>query len=154
MKTIIIAGGTGFLGQSIEKYFSNLGYEIKILTRKPLKENHIYWDAQTLNDWTTNIENADALINLTGKSVDCRYNAKNKKLIYDSRINSTTILGKAVQQCKQPPKLWMNASTATIYRYSLDKEMTELDGEFGNDFSMNIAKSWEKAFSEIDTPNT
>ncbi|HBS12745.1 MAG TPA: TIGR01777 family protein [Flavobacteriaceae bacterium] len=154
MKTIIIAGGTGFLGQSIEKYFSNLGYEIKILTRKPLKENHIYWDAQTLNDWTTNIENADVLINLTGKSVDCRYNAKNKKLIYDSRINSTTILGKAVQQCKQPPKLWMNASTATIYRYSLDKEMTELDGEFGNDFSMNIAKSWEKAFSEIDTPNT
>jgi len=154
MKTIIIAGGTGFLGQVLENHFSNSGYSIKILTRNPTKENHIYWDAETLDKWTDSLENTKVLINLTGKSVDCRYTAKNKKIIYDSRINSTTILGKAIQQCKNPPKLWMNASTATIYKYSLDKEMTETNGIIGDDFSMNIAKSWEKAFNDIETPNT
>ena len=154
MKTIVIAGGTGFLGQSLEKYFSKIDYDIKILTRNPKNSNHIYWDAKSLDKWTNSLEKADVLLNLTGKSVDCRYTTENKKLIYDSRINSTTILGKAVQQCEQPPKLWMNASTATIYKYSLDKEMTELEGKFGDDFSMNIAKSWEQSFTEIDTPNT
>ncbi len=154
MKTIIIAGGTGFLGQVLENHFSKNGYSIKILTRNPTKENHIYWDATSLGKWSDSLENTEALINLTGKSVDCRYTTKNKKLIYDSRIDSTTILGKAIQQSKNPPKLWMNASTATIYRYSLDIEMTETNGEIGDDFSMNIAKSWEHAFTKIETPTT
>ncbi len=154
MKTILIAGGTGFLGKSLEKYFLTLNYSVKILTRNPTKENHIYWDAKSFNKWTDSLENTEVLINLTGKSVDCRYTTKNKKLIYDSRINSTTILGKAIQQSKNPPKLWMNASTATIYRYSLDREMTESNGEIGDDFSMNIAKSWEHAFTKIATPTT
>lgn len=154
MKTIIIAGGSGFLGQVLEKYFTKLRYTVKILTRNPKKENDIFWDAQTFGKWTNELENSEALINLTGKSVDCRYTDKNKKEIYDSRINSTQILSKAIQQCKQPPKVWMNASTATIYRHSLDKEMTEQNGEIGDDFSMNIAKSWEKACNEFDTPKT
>ena len=154
MKTIIIAGGTGFLGKVLENYFSTEGYEIKILTRKPTKENHIYWDAKTLGDWISVLEKTDALINLTGKSVDCRYTEKNKKLIYNSRIDSTHILGKAINQCEHPPKVWFNSSTATIYRHSLDTKMTEENGEIGGDFSMNIAKSWEKAFNEIENPKT
>ncbi|MBJ2174924.1 TIGR01777 family oxidoreductase [Aureibaculum sp. A20] len=154
MKTIVIAGGSGFLGQVLENYFTKIGYTVKILTRYPKKEYDVYWDANTLGKWTIVLEDSEALINLTGKSVDCRYTDKNKKEIYDSRINSTQILGKAIQLCEQPPKVWMNASTATIYRYSLDKKMTEINGEIGDDFSMNIAKSWEKEFNQFDTHKT
>ncbi|WP_179008746.1 TIGR01777 family oxidoreductase [Winogradskyella forsetii] len=154
MKTIIIAGGTGFLGQVLESYFSKKGYDTKILTRKPTKPNHIYWNAKELDHWTASLEGADALINLTGKSVDCRYTEANRKLIYDSRIDSTHILGLAVNLCENPPKVWMNMSTSTIYEGSYTKEMTEIDGDIGNDFSMNIAKSWEAAFNSIITPKT
>ncbi len=154
MKTIIIAGGSGFLGQVLEKYFSKKGYQIKILTRHPMKGNHIFWDAKNIGNWIPELENSEAFINLTGKSVDCRYTKKNKKRIYDSRIESTKIIGEAINLCENPPKVWFNSSTATIYRYSLDKEMTEKNGEIGDDFSMNIAKSWEKAFFEITNPKT
>jgi len=154
MKIIIIAGGTGFLGQVLENYLSTKGYQLKILTRNPVKENHIYWDAKNLDTWVSELEHSEALINLTGKSVDCRYNDKNKKLIYSSRIESTYVLGKAINNCKHPPKVWFNSSTATIYRHSLDTKMTEEHGEIGDDFSTNIAKSWEKAFTEIENPKT
>lgn len=154
MKTIIIAGGTGFLGQVLESYFSKKGYDIKILTRKTTKPNHVYWNAKDLDQWTNTLEGADILINLTGKSVDCRYTEENKKLIYDSRIDATHTLGLAINLCERPPKLWFNSSTATIYRHSTDKEMTEELGEIGDDFSMNIAKSWEKAFYSITNPKT
>lgn len=154
MKTIIIAGGTGFLGQVLENYFLNKEYQIKILTRTPKKENHIFWDAKNLGTWTKSLENIETIINLTGKSVDCRYTENNKKLIYESRIDSTNIIGKAINLCKTPPKIWINSSTATIYKHSLEKEMDEENGEIGNDFSMNIAKSWEKAFNIIQNPKT
>jgi len=154
MKTIIIAGGTGFLGQVLENYFMSQGYDIKILTRKPTKSNHIYWNAKDLDQWTKALEDTDALINLTGKSVDCRYTEANKKLIHDSRIDSTNILGKAINKSKNPPKSWLNMSTSTIYEDSYKKQMTEENGDIGNDFSMNIAKSWEAAFNTIITPHT
>jgi len=154
MKTIIIAGGSGFLGQVLENHFIQKKYKILILTRQPKKENDIYWNATDLGEWTIALENSDVLINLTGKSVDCRYNEKNKKLIYDSRINSTNVLGLAINLCENPPKLWMNASTATIYRDSYDKKMCEHSGDIGDDFSMNIAKSWENAFYSIPNPKT
>ncbi|WOD42283.1 TIGR01777 family oxidoreductase [Hwangdonia lutea] len=154
MKKIIIAGGTGFLGQVLENYLNTKGYKIKILTRHPKKENDVFWNAKHLGNWINELENADVLINLTGKSVDCRYNEKNKKLIYDSRIDATNILGLAINRCENPPKIWINSSTATIYKHSLYKEMTEDKGEIGNDFSMNIAKSWEEAFYGISNVNT
>jgi uncharacterized protein (TIGR01777 family) len=91
---------------------------------------------------------------LTGKSVDCRYTVTNKKLIYSSRIESTKILNEAVLKCVNPPKVWLNSSTATIYRHSIDKQMDEYTGEIGDDFSMNIAKSWEKEFFSCHTPST
>ena len=154
MKTIIIAGGSGFLGQVLESYFSTKGHKIIILTRHPKKENDVFWNAKDLGNLANQLENAEVLINLTGKSVDCRYNEKNKKLIYDSRIDSTNIIGLAINLCKNPPKLWINSSTATIYKDSLNKEMIEENGEIGDDFSMNIAKSWEKTFYNITNPKT
>lgn len=153
-KTIIIAGGSGFLGKVLDNYFSNKSYLVKILTRHPKRDNEIYWNAKELGDWQKALERTDVLINLTGKSVDCRYTDKNKKEIYDSRINSTHLLGLAVNLCKKPPKVWFNSSTATIYEGSLTQEMTEENGIIGDDFSMNIAKSWEKAFNEITVPKT
>ncbi len=153
-KTIIIAGGSGFLGQVLETYFSTKGYTIKILTRNPKRDNEIYWNAVDLGNWQHELEHAEVLINLTGKSVDCRYTEENKKEIYNSRINSTHLLGLAVNLCDNPPKIWFNSSTATIYKSSLNQEMTEEKGIIGDDFSMNIAKSWEKAFHEITLPKT
>lgn len=151
---IIIAGGSGFLGQILENYLIKQGYRVQILTRKPVQINHVLWDAKTLGYWTEELENAKAIINLTGKSVDCRYNDANKALIYSSRIDSTRIIGQAINSCRNPPKTWINSSTATIYRHSLDKEMTEKNGVIGNDFSMNIAKGWEKEFYNHKTPTT
>jgi hypothetical protein len=154
MKTIIIAGGSGFLGQVLETYFSEKDYTIKILTRLPVKDNHIYWDAKNLGRWGKALEGAEAVINLTGKSVDCRYTDENRRLIYDSRVLSTHALGLAINLCDHPPKVWINASTATIYKHSLHKEMTESEGEIGDGFSENIASSWEFAFNSIVNPKT
>ncbi|MEO8535459.1 MAG: TIGR01777 family oxidoreductase [Flavobacterium sp.] len=158
MNKLIIAAGTGFLGQSIVNHFKNKFEEIVILTRGNNKTidgvKYVNWNARTFSGWEKELENAAVLINLTGKSVDCRYTQQNKKEILLSRIESTKVLNKAVLNCTNPPKHWLNSSTSTIYRFSLDKQMDETDGEIGNDFSMNIAQSWEKAFFKTETPNT
>ncbi len=151
---IIIAGGSGFLGKSLEKYFMNKGHEVWVLTRKPKHFNEIYWDAQNLGNWIDKLENADVLINMTGKSVDCRYNEKNKSEILNSRISSTKILQKAIENTKNPPKLWLNSSSATIYIHSETQLNNEENGVIGDDFSINICKAWEKAFFENDLPKT
>lgn len=143
---IIIAGGTGFLGENLETYFTKKANQVYILTRKPQRENEIYWDAKTIGDWKNILEKADILINLTGKSVDCRYHDKNKQEIYSSRIESTRILQEAIDLCTEKPKIWLNASSATIYVHSEKHLNTEEDGVIGDDFSMNICKSWEEEF--------
>lgn len=158
MKKLIIAAGTGFLGKVLVNHFANKCEEIIILTRGSSKTTHhvryVHWDAKTLSGWEAELENASVLINLAGKSVDCRYTTKNKKEILSSRVDSTKILNEAVLLCKNPPKHWLNSSTSTIYRFSLDKQMTEKNGEIGNDFSMNVAKAWEKTFFETKTLRT
>ncbi|MDQ0064143.1 TIGR01777 family oxidoreductase [Chryseobacterium lathyri] len=150
---VIIAGGTGFLGESLEKYFRGKNDQVFILTRRPKRDNEIYWDARTLGEWKNSIDGADVLINLTGKTVDCRYHEKNKKEIYTSRIYSTRILQQAVDQCAIKPKIWLNAASATIYVHSETQLNTEENGIIGDDFSMNICKSWEKEFFKIDNKN-
>ncbi len=150
---IIIAGGTGFLGENLEQFFLNKNYEVKILTRNPKRENEIFWDSKTIGTWKNELENTDILINLAGKSVDCRYNEKNKKEINNSRINSTRILQQAIDECQYPPKIWLNASSATIYVHSEMHLNTEKNGIIGDDFSMNICKSWEKEFFKTENPN-
>jgi len=147
---IIIAAGTGFLGKNLEKYFTEKGNQVYILTRNPKRKNEILWDAKTLGEWKNLLENSDVLINLAGKSVDCGYTDKNKQEIYDSRINSTKILQQAVDNCINKPKIWLNASSATIYVHSETHLNTEENGIIGDDFSMNICKSWEKEFFKTE----
>lgn len=158
MKKLIIAAGTGFLGEVLIKHFKDKFEEITILTRGESKTNgnikYVNWNAKTFSGWEKEFENATVLINLTGKSVDCRYTKENKKEILLSRIESTKILNKAILNCQNPPKHFLNSSTSTIYRFSLDKEMDEINGEIGNDFLMNVAQSWEKAFFKTETPKT
>ncbi|MCA6067857.1 TIGR01777 family oxidoreductase [Chryseobacterium sp. RG1] len=150
---ITIAAGTGFLGKNLERYFTEKGNQVYILTRNPKRKNEIYWDAKTLSEWKNYIENTDVLINLTGKSVDCRYNEKNKQEIYSSRIESTKILQQAIDQCINKPKVWLNASSATIYVHSETHLNTEENGIIGDDFSMNICKSWENEFFKGNSDN-
>jgi len=147
---IIIAAGTGFLGKNLEKYFTEKGNSVYILTRNPKRKNEIHWDAKSLGEWKNLLENSDVLINLTGKSVDCRYTDKNKKEIYSSRIKSTKVLQQAIEECINKPKVWLNASSATIYVHSEKHLNTEDNGIIGDDFSMNICKSWEKEFVKTE----
>ena len=158
MKKLIIAAGTGFLGNVLIQHFKNKFEEIVILTRgkSEIKNQikYVNWNAKSFSGWEKELENTDVVINLAGKSVDCRYTEKNKTEILASRIDSTKILNQAILQCKNPPKHFINSSTATIYRHSEDKEMDEYTGEIGNDFSMNVAKTWEKTFYEVETQKT
>jgi uncharacterized protein (TIGR01777 family) len=100
------------------------------------------------------LEGADLVLNLAGKSVDCRYNEKSKRAILYSRIETTRLIGEAITACKQPPGLWINSSTATIYRHAEDRPMTEDGGEIGKGFSVDVAKAWEKTFFDFSLPFT
>lgn len=147
-KRIIIAGGTGFLGKALYTYFTGKGFEVYILTRNPQYDYEVYWDGKELGEWCYLLEGAYALINLAGKSVNCRYTEKNKVLIRSSRLDSTHILGKALQAFSPAPTYWINASTATIYAHTLGDAPanTERAGKIADDFSVLVAKDWEAAF--------
>ncbi|MBX2844247.1 MAG: TIGR01777 family oxidoreductase [Flammeovirgaceae bacterium] len=155
---IIIPGGSGFLGQVLIKYFLGKGMEVVVLSRKPGMVNgnlkYVFWDGENLGDWAKELEGAKAVVNLAGRSVDCRYNEKNKKAIYDSRLNSTAVLGKVIANCKKPPEVWINAASATIYRHAEDRPMDEETGEIGTGFSVDVCKKWEALFNEIEVPGT
>jgi uncharacterized protein len=150
MKKLILAAGSGYLGHVLADYFKDRFSDIVILSRRvaPARKNirTVVWNARKAGPWVEELENADVLINLTGKSVDCRYTPKNKAEIYASRLESTRVLGYAIQRCASPPKLWINASSATIYEASYDKDQTEATGTIGNDFSMDVCKKWEATF--------
>ena len=148
-KKVVIAGGTGFIGQYLESKYTKLGYEVLIVSRQT---QHISWTDK--NGIVEALEQAELIINLAGKSVNCRYNEENKKEILDSRTQTTKILGEAILACKNPPQLWVNSSTATVYRHSEDQPMTEASGEIGTGFSVEIAKEWEKSFFAFQLPQT
>lgn len=149
VKKIVLAGGTGFVGQYLEEQFSSLGYEVMIISRN---NPNITWD--NTKELIRALEGSDLLINLAGKSVNCRYNEKNKNEILLSRTETTEILGSAIKECVNPPRLWINSSTATIYRHSEDRPMTEEGGEIGTGFSVEVAKEWERSFFSFDLPFT
>lgn len=148
-KKVVLAGGTGFIGRYLEKQFIQQNYEVIIISRQP---QHIAWtDTKGIK---AGVDNAELVINLAGKSVDCRYNEKNKKEIFDSRTETTRIIGEAIESVQNPPELWINSSTATIYRYAEDRPMTETTGEIGEGFSVEVAKAWEKSFFDFNLPQT
>ncbi|MDM5279007.1 TIGR01777 family oxidoreductase [Paenibacillus silvae] len=149
MKKVVLAGGTGFVGQDFAPRFEKLGYSVYIISRQP---GHIPWaDRGAIVEA---LEGAALLINLAGKSVNCRYTEENRRIIMNSRTETTHILGEAVMACTRPPELWINSSTATIYRHAEDRPMTEKDGEIGSGFSVEVAKAWERAFFEFELPST
>ena len=154
MKRLLIAGGTGFLGQALEAYFQQRGDQVTILTRNPRAENHCHWNGEDLGEWTAEIEKADVVINLTGKSVDCRYTEANRAKILRSRVASTQALGQAIAAADCPPAVWLNASSATIYVHADQQRMTEATGIIGDDFSMSVCKSWEETFFGFNLPRT
>ena len=155
---IIIAGGNGFIGNVLKEYFKTRTVEVIILARSAPKiegnVTYLQWDGKTLDAWKAQLEGAEMLINLTGKSVNCRYTEKNKKEIVDSRTYSTQVLGEAVKQLKNPPAVWFNAASATIYRHAEDRPNDEYNGEIKNDFSVQVCKRWEEAFNEIKLSDT
>jgi len=150
-RTMVIAGANGFMGRYISRHFMAKGWRVIGLVRRTnglaKGVEFLKWDGETLEPhWAEVLDGADVLINLAGRTVDCRYNDENKRQILDSRVNATTVLGKAVVACSQPPGVWMNASTATIYADTREKAQTESEGVIGEGFSVEIAKTWEGAF--------
>jgi uncharacterized protein len=149
MKKIVLAGGTGFLGSFLASKFKSRDYLVVVVSRS---NGDVSW--QDKAGLINALNGADVVINLAGKSVDCRYNEENKREILESRVETTKAIGEAIQKCDSPPKLWINPSTATIYRHAEDRPMTEADGEIGSGFSVNVAKAWEKAFFDLKLPGT
>jgi uncharacterized protein len=167
---IVIPGGSGQLGQILARSFQERGHYVTVLTRGPYTApwQTVHWDGATLGPWTQHIEGADVCINLAGRSVNCRYHAAHRKSIYDSRIDTTRLLNHVIANLADPPTVWLNASTATIYRHALDRPMDEATGELGGNepisalrrapdtwnFSIEVAKDWESAFFETPSPRT
>lgn len=149
MRKIIIAGGNGFIGQYLKQRFSALNYEVIIISRQ---KGFVNWgNAEKI---TAALNGADTVVNLAGRSVNCRYNEKNKLEILKSRTETTACLGEVMQLCTDPPRLWINAGTATIYRHATDRPMTESTAEMGEGFSVDVARAWEQSFFNFHLPAT
>ncbi|GHE28726.1 TIGR01777 family oxidoreductase [Sphingobacterium griseoflavum] len=155
---IILAGGNGYLGGVLARYYSPLAREVIILSRtaKPADGNikTLHWDGCTAGEWTASLEDADLLVNLCGKNVNCRYTEANKAAIIRSRVVPTTLLGTVITHLQKPPKLWINITSATIYRHAEDRPQDEERGELGYGFSVDVCRQWEEAFFQTDTPRT
>ena len=164
---IVIPGGSGQVGQILARHFHAHGHTVTVLSRteRPTPWQTLSWDGCTPGPWVAALDGADLCINLSGRTVNCRYNQKNRREIMDSRVESTRVLGQVIARLENPPSLWMNASTATFYRHTLDTQQAndEFTGELGGDerdapdtwiFSINVARAWEAAFYESDTPRT
>jgi uncharacterized protein (TIGR01777 family) len=160
---LILAGGSGFLGQALATRFRAAKWDVVVLTRSPGRSNvagrPVEWDARTPGPWCRELEGATAVINLTGKSVNCRYHAGNRREILESRVGSTRVLGEAIGRCAQAPEVWLNASTATVYRHTYgdpwdETGQTEATAEVKDRFSVEVAWAWEKALNDASTPRT
>jgi uncharacterized protein (TIGR01777 family) len=165
---IIIPGGTGHVGTVLAREFKERGDEVVVISRKPEKADWrtVSWDAETPGDWAAEIDGADVVINLAGRSVNCRYTPENRRAIMDSRVNSTRVVGEAIAKAKDPPKTWLQMSTATIYAHRYDAPNDDVAGLIGGpendapdasrswDFSIDVARNWEKTAEDADTPHT
>jgi uncharacterized protein (TIGR01777 family) len=162
---IVIPGGTGQVGRILARHFHGQGHDVTVLTRapKPAPWRSVAWDGVHTGDWVDSLESSDVCINLAGRSVNCRYNPANRAEILNSRVDSTRVLGKVIASLTHPPAVWLNASTATIYRHELERANDELTGILGGNepgasdtwsFSIEVARAWEAAFSETPTPRT
>jgi uncharacterized protein (TIGR01777 family) len=155
---IILAGGNGYMGQVFAEYYRNLAKEIIILSRKPAgRQGNIktlVWNGVDEGEWKGSLEGAELLINLCGKNVNCRYTEKNKAEIIASRVEPTALLGTIIAKLQNPPELWINITSATIYRHAEDRPQDEETGEIGYGFSIDVCRQWEQTFFETSTPHT
>jgi hypothetical protein len=162
---IVIPGGSGQVGTVLAREFHKRGHEIVVLSRKPANTpwRMVQWDGETPGDWVSEFESADAVINLAGQSVNCRYHSHNRKAIKDSRVKSTKVVGDAIAQAWKPPRVWLQASTATIYAHRFDAPNDEATGIIGGTepnapdtwrFSIEVATEWERALNQSPTQLT
>ncbi|MGA3263430.1 MAG: TIGR01777 family oxidoreductase [Terracidiphilus sp.] len=167
---IVLPGGSGQVGQILARHFQERGHHVTVLTRGPYAASWqtVHWDGEEPGEWIETLEGADVCINLAGRGVNCRFHKDNRAAIYNSRIRSTQLLNQVIASLADPPRVWLNASTAAIYRHALDREMDEETGELGGDefisrrrrapdtwnFLVHVAKDWEAAFFESETPRT
>mgnify|MGYP001464778844 CR=1 FL=1 len=154
--TIVIAGGTGFFGNYLINFFKK-DYSIIVLTRKKsYSENeveYVNWDGKSQGDWLTDIDGAEVLINLSGKSINCKFTKENKKKLLSSRIDSTKALVTGISSLGNPPKVFLNASAGSMYQL-LDRPNTEMDVDYKNNFLSEMALEWEEEFFKHELPNT
>jgi hypothetical protein len=162
---IVIPGGSGQVGMMLCRALVRDGHQVVVLSRAPQKDfwPTVQWDAKTLGPWVTELDGADVVINLTGRSVNCRYTSENRRLIKESRVQSTEVIGHAIAQSSRPPPLWLQANTAAIYAHRYDAPNDEITGILGGSepnvpdtwrFSIDVAKSWEQAANEASVPQT
>ena len=163
---LILPGGSGQVGTLLARAFSADGHEVVVLSRTPSAGNPwrtVQWDGETVGDWAAELDGADAVINLAGRSVNCRYTDENRRQIKQSRLRSTEAVGEAILRAKAPPPVWLQMSTATIYAHRYDAPNDEATGILGGDepnapdtwaFSIDVAKSWEAAAELFDLPAT
>ncbi|HEV8247594.1 MAG TPA: NAD-dependent epimerase/dehydratase family protein, partial [Polyangiaceae bacterium] len=162
---IVIFGGTGQVGTLLSRAFQERGDEVVALGRTAIEApwRVLGWDGKTIGTWRRELEGAGAVINLAGRSVNCRYNPDNRREIMDSRVDSTSVVGQAIAACERPPSVWLQASTATIYAHRYDAPNDEASGLIGGDepgvpetwrFSIEVAKAWERALDEASVPHT
>lgn len=153
---IVLAGGNGYLGTVLAAYYKDLAEEVIILSRTPKAQvgsiKTIVWDGKHRGAWTQSLENANLLINLCGKNVNCRYTAENRQAIIASRVQPTTLLGEVLNELQHPPELWINITSATIYRHAEDHAQDEITGEEGYGFSIDVCRQWERAFYQTENP--
>ncbi len=162
---IVIPGGTGQVGSILARAFHDGGHDVRVLSRKPASApwRVLQWDGETLGDWIAELDGADVVINLAGQSVNCRYTKENRRILIDSRIKSTRVVGEAITRAARAPRVWLQASTATIYAHRYDAPNDEATGIIGGSepnapdtwrFSIDIVTKWERELNEATTPHT
>ena len=149
MNRVVIGGSTGFIGRHLQRHYAAEGREVVTVSRSGAD---LTWDDQAGIDAA--VDGAALVVGLAGKSVSCRYTPANRAAILSSRIDTTAALSGAIRRASAPPPLWINSSTATIYRHAEDRPMTEAEGEIGTGFSVEVAKAWERALFADDLPST
>ncbi len=152
-KRVIIAGGSGFIGQNLAKLLTNRDYEVVILSRQePLDGSYgsyIKWDGRSVGSWAQELNRADALVNLAGRPVDCIKSIKNCDEILRSRVEATLTLGRAFERIEIPPKTWVQMSTAHIYGDPSEKFQIDERSSLGHGFAPEVGKAWEEAFHQV-----